>query len=162
MTRRLATVGVIGAGNVGHTVATLLTATDWCARLFISARYRVILARAFGVPVAAVEGQVIGEHGDGAVLHPVRRLTATPPSAGRAVRAEHSPRPNRQLRDARPAISLTPRHGTELRGRPQRLMHRTPRGMQGRRAHGDGGDSVTVRFCWGDPPQPGCRRWPWG
>lgn len=35
MTGRIGAVGIIGAGAVGHTVATLLTAAGWCDRLLI-------------------------------------------------------------------------------------------------------------------------------
>ncbi|GHF33521.1 L-lactate dehydrogenase 2 [Streptomyces mashuensis] len=38
MTGRKVTIGVVGAGAVGQTVAMLLTATDWCARVLISSR----------------------------------------------------------------------------------------------------------------------------
>ncbi|MQS34747.1 lactate dehydrogenase [Streptomyces katsurahamanus] len=36
MNRRVGAVGIIGAGAVGHTVATLLTAAGWCERLLIA------------------------------------------------------------------------------------------------------------------------------
>ncbi|MFE0423558.1 NAD(P)-binding domain-containing protein, partial [Streptomyces sp. NPDC058953] len=36
MNRRIGTVGIIGAGAVGHTVATLITAAGWCEKLLIA------------------------------------------------------------------------------------------------------------------------------
>ncbi|MEU7041491.1 hypothetical protein AB0A77_10580 [Streptomyces varsoviensis] len=62
-----------------------------------SARYRLTLARLFGVPASAVDGHVIGEHGDQAVICAtatrVGGLPLTIPL--REVRAELAARPAR-------------------------------------------------------------------
>ncbi|MGA5135199.1 lactate/malate family dehydrogenase [Streptomyces olivoreticuli] len=84
-------------------MARVFAETSGCRRTYgigsntDSARYRIALAQALGVPVEAVEGQVIGEHGDAAVICAsatrVGGMPATVPV--RAVRDELAARPRR-------------------------------------------------------------------
>lgn len=65
---------VLMVTNPVDTMSRLFAEASGCSRVFgigsnlDSARYRLILARLLEVPLEAVDGHVIGEHGDGAVV----------------------------------------------------------------------------------------------
>ncbi|MGX2997394.1 lactate/malate family dehydrogenase [Streptomyces sp. JNUCC 64] len=94
MNRRAGAVGIIGAGAVGHTVATLITAAGWCEKLLIasgSARSAEALvtdledmAQVIGSPARAETADVSAMSGcDAVVICPRAKFTNT---AGRDVR----------------------------------------------------------------------------
>ncbi|MFD5104881.1 lactate/malate family dehydrogenase [Streptomyces cinereoruber] len=94
---------VVVVTNPVDVMTRLFAATSGCARVFgvgsntDSARYRLALARLLDVPVEAVAGHVIGEHGDHAVIcassTTIRGRSVAVPL--REVRAELVHRPRR-------------------------------------------------------------------
>lgn len=113
---------VLVVTNPVDLMTRLLAESSGCPRVFgigsslDSARYRLTVARLLQVPTEAVDGHVIGEHGDGAVV-----LASTT-----TVRGQPVPVPLQQVRD-------------ELRTRPGRISAGV-----GRTRSGPAGAAVTA------------------
>ncbi|MFI8966985.1 2-dehydropantoate 2-reductase N-terminal domain-containing protein [Streptomyces sp. NPDC053493] len=95
---------VVMVTNPVDVMTRLFAEVSGCGRVFgvgsntDTARYRLTLARLLNVPVAAVHGHVVGEHGDNAVIC----------ASSTTVNGQPVPVPLQQVRD-------------ELRGRPRRI-----------------------------------------
>ncbi len=133
---------VVVVTNPVDVMSRLFAATSGCARVFgvgshtDSARYRLALARLLDVPVEAVAGHVIGEHGDHAVIcassTTVRGLPVAVPYGRSAPSSSTGPAASTQLSAAPVPAPPEPSRRARARARPGGRGDRTGRSVAGR------------------------------